>query len=256
MPNEQLTKMLKDAQTNLKGNFEIIGKRDPELWDRGYFICYKDETDMYVEPILVATNGTNFSYKHDLKDITMGRVRALMKDGTICSAWIDIPFVPGEIAELSVHNGYYSLTGSSFYKQWVEEESKNHDGWDERKYTAYALSNIHSPGIICYLFYQHLIKDSSNQKKIFKALGLSDEEAQEKFGFMVNAFQYGTPPHAGLAIGLDRLVALLCRTDSIRDVIAFPKNSGAKCLMTDAPAEASLQQLRELHLKSTVKPQK
>ncbi len=94
------------------------------------------------------------------------------------------------------------------------------------------------------------------QKKIFKALGLSDEEAQEKFGFMVNAFQYGTPPHAGLAIGLDRLVALLCRTDSIRDVIAFPKNSGAKCLMTDAPAEASLQQLRELHLKSTVKSQK
>ena len=94
------------------------------------------------------------------------------------------------------------------------------------------------------------------QKKVFKALGLSDEEAQEKFGFMVNAFQYGTPPHAGLAIGLDRLVALLCRTDSIRDVIAFPKNSGAKCLMTDAPAEASLQQLRELHLKSTVKPQK
>lgn len=176
MPNEQLTKMLKDAQTNLKGNFEIIGKRDPELWDRGYFICYKDETDMYVEPILVATNGTNFSYKHDLKDITMGRVRALMKDGTICSEWIDIPFVPGEIAELSVHNGYYSLTGSSFYKQWVEEESKNHDGWDERKYTDYALSNIHSPGIICYLFYQHLIKGSSNQKKIFKALPTTLQE--------------------------------------------------------------------------------
>lgn len=176
VPNEQLTKMLKDAQTNLKGNFEIIGKRDPELWDRGYFICYKDETDMYVEPILVATNGTNFSYKHDLKDITMGRVRALMKDGTICSEWIDIPFVPGEIAELSVHNGYYSLTGSSFYKQWVEEKSKNHDGWDECKYTAYALSNIHSPGIICYLFYQHLIKDSSNQKKIFKALPTTLQE--------------------------------------------------------------------------------
>ena len=91
------------------------------------------------------------------------------------------------------------------------------------------------------------------QKKIFKALGLSDEEAQEKFGFMVNAFQYGTPPHAGLAIGLDRLVALLCRTDSIRDVIAFPKNASAKCLMSDAPGEASLQQLRELHIKSTVK---
>lgn len=96
------------------------------------------------------------------------------------------------------------------------------------------------------------IHSSEIQKKIFKALGLSDEEAAEKFGFMVNALQYGTPPHAGLAIGLDRLVALLCRTDSIRDVIAFPKNSGAKDLMSDAPGEASLQQLRELHLKSTV----
>ena len=91
------------------------------------------------------------------------------------------------------------------------------------------------------------------QKEVFKALGLDDATVQEKFGFLVNAFRYGTPPHAGLVIGLDRLIALLCRTDSIRDVIAFPKNSGAKCLMSDAPGEATLQQLRELHLKSTVK---
>lgn len=96
------------------------------------------------------------------------------------------------------------------------------------------------------------IHSSEIQKKIFQALKLEEAEINEKFGFMVNALQYGTPPHAGLAIGLDRLVALLCRTDSIRDVIAFPKNSGAKDLMSDAPGEASIQQLRELHLKSTV----
>ncbi len=97
------------------------------------------------------------------------------------------------------------------------------------------------------------IHSSDIQQRVFKALGLSDEEIKEKFGFMINAFKYGTPPHAGLALGLDRVVAMLAKTNSIRDVIAFPKNSAAKCLMTEAPAMATEEQLRELHLRLTTK---
>ena len=92
------------------------------------------------------------------------------------------------------------------------------------------------------------IHDAEIQRRAFKALGLTEQDIKEKFEFLVQAFQYGTPPHGGLAIGLDRLVALLTRSDSIRDVIAFPKNAQAKDMMSDAPGIASEEQLRELHI--------
>ena len=97
------------------------------------------------------------------------------------------------------------------------------------------------------------ISDSEVQKKMFAALGLSEEEAYNKFGFLLDAFKYGAPPHAGMAFGLDRLVMLLAGVDNIREVIAFPKNQNAICPMTNAPAPAEDAQLEELSIKVDIK---
>ena len=87
------------------------------------------------------------------------------------------------------------------------------------------------------------------QQKVFAALGLTTDDQRRKFGFLLDALQYGAPPHGGIAFGLDRMVTLMCGADSIRDVIAFPKTQRGQDLLVDAPAPATEQQLRELHIR-------
>ena len=87
------------------------------------------------------------------------------------------------------------------------------------------------------------------QSKVFRALAIGAEEAKLKFGYLLDALQYGAPPHGGIAFGLDRIVAMMAGTESIRDVIAFPKTQRAQCLLTQAPSPVDEKQLRELHIR-------
>ena len=93
------------------------------------------------------------------------------------------------------------------------------------------------------------IHRSDMQSTVFDLLGISKDEAQAKFGFLLEALRYGAPPHGGIAFGIDRIAALMAGTDSIRDVIAFPKTASAQCLLTSAPSPVPDKQLAELHVK-------
>jgi len=92
------------------------------------------------------------------------------------------------------------------------------------------------------------------QQRVFELIGIGPDEAREKFGFLLEAFEYGTPPHGGIAYGIDRWAMLLSGEESIRDAIAFPKTQQARCLMTNAPSPVEDKQLKELSIATTHKP--
>jgi aspartyl-tRNA synthetase len=96
------------------------------------------------------------------------------------------------------------------------------------------------------------IHDKATQQLMFKYLGFTEEEAKAQFGFLMDAFQFGAPPHGGLAFGLDRLVAILGGQETIRDFIAFPKNNSGRDVMIDAPSVIDIAQLNELHIKLNI----
>ena len=170
-----------------------------------------------------------------------GRELGLIKEGTYDLLWvIDFPMF-----ERDVESGAISATHHPFTRP--RDEDLKYLDEDPTKVLSYAYDiviNGYEAGGGTLRIY-----DQDIQRKIFEILGLSDDEIKERFGYFVDALQYGTPPHAGMAYGLDRLAMILGGTDNIRDVIAFPKNLAAVDPMTNAPTSVTEAQLKELGLK-------
>ena len=172
-----------------------------------------------------------------------GRELGLIKEGTFDLLWVvDFP-----LFERSTEDGSITSTHHPFTRP-RDEDLKYLDS-DPTKILSYAydivINGYEAGGGSLRIYNQDV------QKKIFEVLGLSDEDIKRKFGFFVDAFQYGTPPHAGMAFGLDRLTMILGGTDNIRDVIAFPKNLAAVCPMSGAPNFVDEDQLKDLGLAVT-----
>lgn len=144
--------LLKNAKTNMQGNFEIIGSKEPAIGDVGYRISRSDSDLQFqsslFDVVKVVDNG--FSYKCQLEEICLGRIRAILKDGTVSTQWIEIPFVPGEIAELRVQDGSYTISGSDFYKQWYQTSIQTFS--NEGSVVNYAKKHINEPGCLVYIF--------------------------------------------------------------------------------------------------------
>ena len=170
-----------------------------------------------------------------------GRELGLIKEGTYDLLWvIDFPMF-----ERDVESGAIVATHHPFTRP--RDEDVKYLDEDPTKVLSYAydivINGYEAGGGTLRIYNQDM------QRKIFEVLGLSDEEIKERFGYFVDALQYGTPPHAGMAFGLDRLAMILGGTDNIRDVIAFPKNLAAVDPMTNAPTSVTQEQLDELGIK-------
>lgn len=172
-----------------------------------------------------------------------GKELGLIKEGTYDLLWVvDFP-----LFERDIENGQITSTHHPFTRP--RDEDLKYLDTDPTKILSQAYDiviNGYEAGGGSLRIY-----DQDVQKKIFQVLGLSDEDIKRKFGFFVDAFQYGTPPHAGMAFGLDRLTMILGQTDNIRDVIAFPKNLAATCPMSGAPNIVDEDQLRDLGIAVT-----
>ena len=173
--------------------------------------------------------------------LDIGKRLNLIDESKTCLAWITefplLEYNPEEKRYVAMHHPFTAPMAEDLDKFESDPGSLH-----ARAYDLVLNGNEIAGGSI-------RIHQSDVQQKMFKLLGIEKEEAEAKFGFLLEALQYGAPPHGGIAFGLDRIAMILTGSASIRDVIAFPKTQKATCLMTEAPSEIDTKQLKELKLK-------
>ena len=228
--------VLKKENGELTGSFLkfLLEEEKAALNDR---LALKDDDLL----IIAAGNDNRVTPLLGALRLKYGRELGLIKEGTYDLLWvIDFPMF-----ERDVESGAIVATHHPFTRP--RDEDLKYLDEDPTKVLSYAydivINGYEAGGGTLRIYNQDI------QRKIFEILGLSDEEIQERFGYFVDALQYGTPPHAGMAFGLDRLAMILGGTDNIRDVIAFPKNLAAVDPMTNAPTSVTPEQLKELGIK-------
>jgi len=251
---DELTEFVKKPQIGAKGLIYIKYNTDntfkssvDKFYSPEYLEGLAGEFDAVPRDMILILAGEKYHTLNALGELRleMAKRLGLMDKNTFAPLWIiDFPLL-----EWDKESGRYHAKHHPFTSPKEEDVAMLESDPANVRANAYdmVINGVELGGGSIRIHNEDL------QKRMFRVLGFSDEEASKQFGFLMNAFRYGAPPHGGIAFGFDRCVSLFAGLDSIRDVIAFPKNNAGKDVMIDTPSEISGEQLTELSLKVNIK---